>query len=358
MAKFDWNEIIVTNDGDVVNEQVAERMILVTGEKGDTGKDGRGILQIKKTSSTASYDVYTVTYTDGTKSTFSIALPTAENINNLEYYFYVDKDNGNDENDGAPESPFKTLLRAIEAIPFEKSGHISIESEGDYGGITIENKSIILHITKSDTELQRITLDKANLSIIPEVELFTTGHIEAKESTINVYNSSQSQYPHILIKTSEATGISLDNSQFTNNYRTLFEITNESSRYGIDANNSSVVYLDDVVFTGVVTTALTATRNSIISYISMSGDDSILHREVVNTSGCIYHNTPYKSHIYFVDGENGRNYNVGTRNSSPFQTLQQAVDLIPNNFHSTITLLNGNCGNATIENKDITINLL
>ena len=75
MADFDWNEIIITNDGNVANEQVQERMILVTGERGDGGKDGRGIVSIRQSGKSGRYVTYTIEYTDGTRSNFTIELP-------------------------------------------------------------------------------------------------------------------------------------------------------------------------------------------------------------------------------------------------------------------------------------------
>lgn len=80
MADFDWNEIIVTNDGNIVNGQVMDRMILVTGEKGDDGKDGRSILTIEKTAETSTEDTYTINYSDGTRTNFSIDKPAPRSI--------------------------------------------------------------------------------------------------------------------------------------------------------------------------------------------------------------------------------------------------------------------------------------
>ena len=78
MANFDWNEIIVTNDGNVANEQVKERIILVTGEKGDNGKDGRGILKIRKSGVSGKYVTFTIEYDDGTRSNFTLELPSGQ----------------------------------------------------------------------------------------------------------------------------------------------------------------------------------------------------------------------------------------------------------------------------------------
>ncbi len=60
----------------VVNGEVTD--VLATGEKGDKGdkgdpgKDGRSILDIQKTSSNEYVDVYTITYSDGSTSTFIV----------------------------------------------------------------------------------------------------------------------------------------------------------------------------------------------------------------------------------------------------------------------------------------------
>ena len=81
MANFDWNEIIVTSDGNVANEHVSERMILVTGEKGDSGKDGRGILRVRKTGLSDRYVTMTIDYDDGTKSNFTVELPSGQGGN-------------------------------------------------------------------------------------------------------------------------------------------------------------------------------------------------------------------------------------------------------------------------------------
>lgn len=78
MANFDWNEIIVTNDGNVANEQVKERIILVTGEKGDNGKDGRGILRVRKTGVSGRYVTFAIEYDDGTRSNFTLELPSGQ----------------------------------------------------------------------------------------------------------------------------------------------------------------------------------------------------------------------------------------------------------------------------------------
>ena len=42
------------------------------GDKGEAGEDGRGIVSIKLTSSEGNVDTYTITYTDGTTSTFTV----------------------------------------------------------------------------------------------------------------------------------------------------------------------------------------------------------------------------------------------------------------------------------------------
>ncbi len=42
------------------------------GDKGEPGEDGRGIVSIKLTSSEGNVDTYTITYTDGTTSTFTV----------------------------------------------------------------------------------------------------------------------------------------------------------------------------------------------------------------------------------------------------------------------------------------------
>ena len=42
------------------------------GDKGEQGEDGRGIVSIKLTSSEGNVDTYTITYTDGTTSTFTV----------------------------------------------------------------------------------------------------------------------------------------------------------------------------------------------------------------------------------------------------------------------------------------------
>ena len=75
MDNFDWNDVIVTSDADIVNAQVMDRMILVTGEKGDSGGDGRSVLSIDKTAQSPTRDVYTIFYSDGTKTNFAIDKP-------------------------------------------------------------------------------------------------------------------------------------------------------------------------------------------------------------------------------------------------------------------------------------------
>ena len=72
---LDWNEIIITNDDEVVNGKVRDRMILVTGEKGEDGTDGRGIVSVRRTGRSGNLYYFTIDYTDGTKSVFEIDVP-------------------------------------------------------------------------------------------------------------------------------------------------------------------------------------------------------------------------------------------------------------------------------------------
>lgn len=72
--------VVCRNSGDSYGVKVEEvqaddwQVVLSLGMyiKGDKGDDGRGIVSIEKTGTRGSVDTYTITYTDGTTSTFEV----------------------------------------------------------------------------------------------------------------------------------------------------------------------------------------------------------------------------------------------------------------------------------------------
>lgn len=357
MAKFDWNEIVVTNDANIANGQVKDRMILVTGEKGDKGKDGRSIVDVKETGKTATYNTYTVFYSDGTKSTFSIDLVGNSDERKV-YSFYLDAVDGNDENIGSFNAPFKTIRRALEVIPEYSTGIITILSEGNYctsGFNLIFNRTLTVLVTSENVDLGAFSLGNTRLTIDANCQEFTVGHIDAKDSTVKIENSNQDLY-RMFVKTTKSSGaISLDNSDFVNLSQTKFMMTGEGSRTGVVAVGDSHALFGNIEFTGTMAVALQAESGANIFYKTISGDSLIQHREVIN-DGFIQSITN-NNYIYYIDGDNGDDSNTGVSISSPFKTLQTAADLIPNNCNSSIVLLGGDCGNVTFANKIINFDI-
>lgn len=58
--------------GETPSWDAVNKVLTVTTEKGDTGADGRGIVDIELTSTTGLTKTYTINYTDGTSSTFTV----------------------------------------------------------------------------------------------------------------------------------------------------------------------------------------------------------------------------------------------------------------------------------------------
>jgi len=77
------------------------------GDKGDTGAAGNGILSIEKTSSDGRVDTYTITFTDGSKTTFTITNGAdgedgKDGVDGAPGKDGVDGEDGKDGADGAP----------------------------------------------------------------------------------------------------------------------------------------------------------------------------------------------------------------------------------------------------------------
>lgn len=66
-VQADWNQTDSTKDDYIKNKPA-----VLNGQDGKDGADGRGIVSITKTSSAGLIDVYTITYTDNTTSTFTV----------------------------------------------------------------------------------------------------------------------------------------------------------------------------------------------------------------------------------------------------------------------------------------------
>jgi len=82
---------------------------------------------------------------------------------NMDKTFYVDAGNGNDDNDGSKDKPFKTLKKAIDSIPVGGCGEIYLLGSEDFiidDNIFIKNKLIRLFGSSTDTTTKPVVRNK------------------------------------------------------------------------------------------------------------------------------------------------------------------------------------------------------
>jgi len=142
--------------------------------------------------------------------------------------FYVDADNGDDNNDGSSDAPFATLQKAVDSVPIGGFGHIILNSNYD-GIFNSALKNIYIEIASDKT--WKIPDGQRNLVNGCSVGILNYGHLYVEKLDSDSNNSGDNncaffvtdyeKYPYLaqitnvyLVNIDSSNPIKVDNDRY------------------------------------------------------------------------------------------------------------------------------------------------
>ena len=262
--------------------------------------------------------------------------------------FYVDKDNGDDNNDGTSDHPFKTIQKAVDSISI--TGYINLMSSYYYGHIEVNGKSIHFY-NRTNAQIDLIGLSAGDTSVInvcnngfvylPQlIKLHAVVGWPALqiEEYSSVYCwSDLSVLVDVDVQSAGVSGIYVDSgSEFIckGNLTVNVNANVRDWKKCVTAEGGSTVILDSITVDCNVMYVFESDR-SFIKYRTVTAHDNaytylsnILNGGIVRSyaEDNFLYNMQNKVYLY-VDGTNGDDSGDGS-NEHPFKTIQKAIDAV------------------------------
>ncbi|WOE69087.1 DUF1565 domain-containing protein [Hydrogenimonas thermophila] len=266
-------------------------------------------------------------------------------IGQMSRTFYVDAENGDDNNTGSSDSPFKTITKAINSIPVGGRGIIILLSDIDIanepGNVYFNNRKILLR-------LDGHTLTKSDYKCFVCTDFF--GYIKLYSgndytSTINILDNTSGIIR--FVDTIGACVIGDYDSVLNINVKgkVVESLRSQIKGYAIRCNFTG---LSDDTYTDIVI-ARDADQVDFRTHATCNFSNMRFINNVATPFVVREQDIAQQGITLYVDYENGSDKNPGDKPDRPLKTIEKAVQKAPTDLVTYIKLMSDYTINSRID---------